>query len=78
LLFAWLEAKTIGRGLIYAGLGLIVAGVLVLVLERFVRLGELPLDVRVERERWSFYFPLGTMLLLSLLATLILNLIFRR
>ena len=40
-------------------------------------IGRLPGDIRIERENFSFYFPLATCLLLSLLLTLILNL-FRR
>lgn len=67
----------IGKTLVIAGLALLGAGLLVLAVGRFVRLGHLPLDVRVERERYSFYFPLGTALLLSLIATLVLNLILR-
>lgn len=40
-------------------------------------IGRLPGDVRVERENFRFYFPLTTMILLSLLVTLIINLIKR-
>ena len=32
--------------------------------------GKLPLDMKIERENFRFYFPLGTSLLLSLLLTL--------
>ena len=32
--------------------------------------GNLPLDMKVERENFRFYFPLGTSVLLSLLLTL--------
>ena len=41
-------------------------------------LGRLPGDFRVQRDGFSFYFPLATSLLLSLLLTLLLNLFFRR
>jgi hypothetical protein len=40
-------------------------------------LGKLPGDIRIERENFSFFFPLGTCLLLSLLVSLLFWL-FRR
>jgi hypothetical protein len=36
--------------------------------------GNLPLDFKIERENFRFYFPLGTSVLLSLLLTLFLYL----
>jgi Protein of unknown function (DUF2905) len=40
--------------------------------------GRLPGDIHVQRGNWTFYFPLGTSLLLSIVLTLILWLIGRR
>ena len=40
-------------------------------------IGKLPGDIRIERENFSFYFPLGTCLLISGLLSLIVW-IFRR
>jgi hypothetical protein len=40
-------------------------------------LGRLPGDIRIEREGFSCYFPIATMLVLSLLLTLLLNVIVR-
>ena len=37
-------------------------------------IGRLPGDIRVERENARFYFPITTMILLSLLLTVIINL----
>ncbi|PIO48345.1 MAG: hypothetical protein CMR00_05290 [[Chlorobium] sp. 445] len=37
-------------------------------------LGRLPLDFKIERENFSFYFPLGTSILISLLLSAILYL----
>ena len=41
-------------------------------------LGRLPGDIHVERGNWSFYFPLTTSILLSIVLTLILSLLSRR
>lgn len=40
-------------------------------------IGRLPGDIRVERENVRFYFPITTMIVLSLLLTLLINLIKR-
>lgn len=40
-------------------------------------IGRLPGDIRVERPNMRFYFPITTMIVLSLLLTLIINLIKR-
>lgn len=37
--------------------------------------GRLPGDIRVEKENVRFYFPITTMILISLLITLLINLI---
>lgn len=41
-------------------------------------IGRLPGDIYIQRENWSFYFPLGTSILLSILLTLILSFFFGR
>ena len=42
------------------------------------RLGRLPLDFHYQRDNFSFYFPLGTSILISLLLTLLFALLNRR
>ena len=42
------------------------------------RLGRLPLDFHYQRDNFSFYFPLGTSILISLLLTLVFGLLNRR
>ena len=66
-----------GKALILFGLLLIVAGALLLGDGKLPFLGRLPGDFRIERDNFSFFFPLGSCLLLSLLLSLILWL-FRR
>lgn len=67
-----------GRLLIVAGLALILAGVIVLAMERLgFRPGSLPGDIRVEGQRGSFYFPVVTCLLISAVLSL-LAWLFRR
>lgn len=66
-----------GKLLIIAGLLIAGCGVWWLWGPRIPWLGRLPGDIRIERDHFSFYFPLGTCLLISLLLSLLLWL-FRR
>jgi Protein of unknown function (DUF2905) len=58
------------RTLIIIGLVLVAAGVLWPVIGR-LGLGRLPGDIRVEGENYSFYFPLMTSLLISVVLSVI-------
>jgi hypothetical protein len=40
-------------------------------------IGRLPGDIRIEKENFRFYFPFTTMILLSLLLTIIVNILKR-
>ena len=63
----------LGRLLITAGVVLIALGVLVTFAGRLpFRLGRLPGDIYIHGKNSSFYFPLATCLLLSLLFSLVL------
>jgi hypothetical protein len=72
-----MDAGTLGRGLIYVGLGVVVIGGLVLVLGQVLDLGNLPGDFSYEGDRVRIYVPLGTMIVLSIVLTLLLNLLLR-
>lgn len=61
-----------GRILIISGLLLLGIGLFLSYGEKLNLLGRLPGDIRIEREGFSFYFPLGTCLLVSLLLSLFL------
>ena len=67
----------IGRLLIILGLIIILVGIVVTLAGKLPWLGRLPGDISFKRENFSFYFPLGTCLLLSLIFSLIMWL-FRR
>lgn len=66
-----------GKLLIFLGLTLAAAGLLLTFAGKIPLIGKLPGDLRIERENFTFYFPLGTCLLLSLLLSL-LYWLFRR
>ena len=66
-----------GRILIGMGLLLVLVGIGFVLAQRF-GLTKLPGDVVVRRGNFTFYAPIGLMLLLSILLTILLNVIARR
>ncbi len=61
------------RMIVYFGLILVIVGLVVMALGGLgVRLGRLPGDFVVRRPGFTFYFPLATSIVVSLLLTLIL------
>ena len=68
--------ESLGRMLIIGGAILGAAGLVILLAGR-LGLGRLPGDIFIQRENITFYFPLATMLIVSIILTIIVNL-FRR
>ncbi len=68
----------IGKLLIVFGVLLALAGLALVLAGRVPWLGRLPGDIHVQRGNWTFYFPLATSLLLSVVLTLVLWLFGRR
>ena len=62
----------IGKLLIVFGLVLAAAGILLLLSDKIPWLGRLPGDITVKRDNFTFYFPLATCLLISIILSLIL------
>jgi hypothetical protein len=67
----------LGRWLIGAGVILILAGVVIWALGLVPGMGRLPGDIYIRRGNFTFYFPLGTCILLSIIISL-LFMLFRR
>ncbi|HEY63780.1 MAG TPA: DUF2905 domain-containing protein [Caldilineae bacterium] len=67
----------LGRWLVVFGGFMIVMGILLMVLGRLPWPGRLPGDIVIKRDNFVFYAPLGTMILLSVVLTVLLNIIFR-
>jgi hypothetical protein len=60
------------------GAAFIFIGLLLLLVGKIPGLGKLPGDIFIQKGNFSFYFPLGTAILLSIILTLILYLCGRR
>ena len=65
-----------GRYIIFIGIAVVVIGILIYFLhDKLHWMGRLPGDIRIEKENFHFYFPIVTMLVISLVLTIIINLI---
>jgi hypothetical protein len=63
----------LGKILIVTGIILVIAGLIVYFAgDKLSWIGHLPGDIRVEKENMKFYFPITTMILISLVLSLIL------
>ena len=69
---------SLGKMLILFGVILALLGGLLLLAGKIPFLGRLPGDIVIRRERWSFYFPLTTSIVISILLTLLFSLFNRR
>ncbi len=66
-----------GKILIYVGILLVIIGLVVTLMGRIPWLGHLPGDIAIQRGRFTFYFPLTTCILISVIVSLVLY-FFRR
>ena len=67
----------LGRILLIVGVVLVVFGALAAFGVR-LPFGRLPGDIAIEGERGGFYFPITTMIVLSVILTIVVNLFLRR
>lgn len=68
----------VGRVLLVFGLILAAVGLVLVFADKIPLLGRLPGDILVKRKNFTIYFPLATMILLSIVLTVILNVVLRR
>jgi hypothetical protein len=67
-----------GKLLIIGGIVMVLVGLFVMFGPRVPWLGRLPGDIRVEGKNGSFYFPIVTCIIISIVLSIIMNLFGRR
>jgi len=64
-----------GKWIIVLGAGILFAGIIIYFFHNKLHwIGNLPGDIRIEKENFHFYFPFTTMVLLSLAINLLIRL----
>ena len=67
----------LGKWLVIGGLAIAALGGLIWLLGKLPFFGHLPGDIRIQTGSFNCFVPLGTMVLLSLVLTVVLNLVIR-
>lgn len=68
--------ESLGKSLIFLGFLIMVVGVLFLFFEKLpFNIGKLPGDILIKKDNFTFYFPLTTSILISVVISLIFLLI---
>ena len=65
----------IGKILLIVGGIIIILGLIFVFGQHIPFLGKLPGDIFIKKDGFSFYFPIGTLLILSVLITIIVNVV---
>jgi len=67
----------IGRMLVIVGVLLVIVGLGFMFADKIPYVGRLPGDIFIKREKFSFYFPLTTSIIISIILTILFS-IFRK
>jgi hypothetical protein len=67
----------IGRMLVIVGVLLVIVGLGFMFADKIPYVGRLPGDIFIKREKFSFYFPLTTSIIISIILTVLFT-IFRK
>lgn len=65
---------SLGKLFILLGVFIILIGLLLLAGEKIPWIGRLPGDIIIKKEKFTFYFPLATSILISIILTLLFTL----
>lgn len=63
--------SSLGKILIICGVVLVVLGLILILGDKIPWIGKLPGDIYIKRERFSFYFPITTSIIISIILTLL-------
>jgi hypothetical protein len=69
------EFQQIGKLLIIAGIFILILGIIFLLGDKIPFIGRLPGDIIIKKKNFTFYFPLVTSIILSLIFSLIIYLL---
>ncbi|MCM8779573.1 MAG: DUF2905 domain-containing protein [Candidatus Omnitrophica bacterium] len=67
------DLSFIGKILILFGSVIVIAGVLFVFMHKIPFLGKLPGDIYIERKNFTFYFPIATSIVISIILSFIIR-----
>jgi Protein of unknown function (DUF2905) len=72
-----MDSDVVGRCLLIFGLAVALVGAALLLFARIPFIGRLPADISFQRDGFSFFFPIVTCIVLSVILTIAVNLFVR-
>lgn len=72
------DFSSLGKGLLLFGLAIAALGLVMIALPKIPFLGKLPGDILVKRGNFTLYFPIVTSILVSVVLTVIFNLLSKK
>ena len=69
--------EPLGKSLVLIGISIVLIGVLIWGRSSIPYVGRLPGDIYVRRGNFTFYFPIATCILISIIATILFSLMRR-
>jgi len=72
-----MDFGALGRLLLLVGAGIVLLGLILIALARLFGIGHLPGDVTIRLDNVTVFFPIVSCLILSIVLTILLNLIIR-
>jgi hypothetical protein len=73
-----MDLTQVGKLVLIAGVLLVIAGTVIVLAGRLPFIGQLPGDFEFRRGNTTIYFPLATMIILSIILTVLFNIFLRR
>ena len=74
-----MEFSTVAKYLIFLGILIFITGCFLYFLSKpGIGLGKLPGDILIQKDNFTFYFPLASSIIISIVLTLALSLFFRK
>lgn len=70
--------QSMGKMVLLIGLLMVVVGGLMMGAGKLFNFGRLPGDIYIQKGNFTFFFPLASMIILSVVLTFLANLLFRR
>jgi heme/copper-type cytochrome/quinol oxidase subunit 2 len=67
--------SNIGKILIFAGLGIAFLGLVIFLFAKIPFFGKLPGDISIRKDNFSFYFPVSTSIIVSIILTVLINVV---
>jgi hypothetical protein len=69
----WKAVPALGKMLVILGVVLVVVGLGFMFADKIPYIGRLPGDIYIKREKFSFYFPLATCIIISIILTILFS-----